>query len=536
MGEQKPYSYHIFSFPFRWDYVEKGVSKDDFDKSSFLKRTKLSNFDSCISGNNEKESKWKRNGFKIEKPEDYNEFVYFYDFARDAIYDIKKDKENIDEKEILFYEYNEKELIYSIKVKEKAKPYDLDIEKIVLTTYNTGVAILGFHLKNTKYEESSDILYINEFGRRIYPQFLSSKKKPLTTFTKEKFLADSISISKKDSSGNTESFCYYENLPNTDKIFKLPAFIHNLFRENSIKDSFDSSNSNLFIKPVVDDRMFVICWYGNNVIINRLQRIEKGKSHYKFENDSFWFEYVFIDKNEPSCANKFLLKDLLQKHTYARWIGENYEYPNLYGISRYSFVLLTNDSAGEYVTPHLKTMYYQMVALSLAQRASILRFSEEVTKISTLEIVDDQAIEKIRTLNKEYLRFSNKMYFREVTAQEQGIELYDLIQNHMRIERDVKDLNREIDELYQYANLLEEAKQKEMAESRSQQNDKLNKQMASLSNVATYLLLPALIVGIFGMNIFPSTWMGNYLTLVIFVVLFGLSFGLAYRITKKLKK
>jgi len=138
---------------------------------------------------------------------------------------------------------------------------------------------------------------------------------------------------------------------------------------------------------------------------------------------------------------------------------------------------------------HMKTMYYQMVVLSLMQRASILRFSGEVTAISELDDEDTQ-LKEIKHINKAYLKFINSMYFREVTAQEQGIELYDMIQEHMRIERDVKDLNREIDELYQFAKLLEDEKER----------NKTNKH----TWLATIFLPAMLISGILGMNIWEE--------------------------------
>jgi Mg2+ and Co2+ transporter CorA len=47
--------------------------------------------------------------------------------------------------------------------------------------------------------------------------------------------------------------------------------------------------------------------------------------------------------------------------------------------------------------------------------------------------------------------FINKIYFKEVTAQEQGIEMYDLLQQQMRIPEDVFSLDKQIEELHNYS-------------------------------------------------------------------------------------
>ena len=60
-----------------------------------------------------------------------------------------------------------------------------------------------------------------------------------------------------------------------------------------------------------------------------------------------------------------------------------------------------------------------MAELVLVQRASMLRFSGEITKVSQLSNQDVEAVSKrVSSLYKEYIRFVNQIYFREITAQE----------------------------------------------------------------------------------------------------------------------
>jgi Mg2+ and Co2+ transporter CorA len=94
--------------------------------------------------------------------------------------------------------------------------------------------------------------------------------------------------------------------------------------------------------------------------------------------------------------------------------------------------------------------------------------------------------DRISSIYKEYIRFVNQIYFREVTAQDQGIELYDLMQKCLKIKEYIKDLDNEIEELHRYVSLMEERER--------------NRKIEWLNIIATVLLPATLITGLFGMN------------------------------------
>jgi Mg2+ and Co2+ transporter CorA len=120
---------------------------------------------------------------------------------------------------------------------------------------------------------------------------------------------------------------------------------------------------------------------------------------------------------------------------------------------------------------------------------------------------DDKKIsltDRVSNLYKQYIRFVNRIYFREVTAQEQGIEFYDMLQKHMKIESNVKDLDDEIGELHSYTTLIEEQKQ--------------NQNIELLTVIGALFILPSFINGFFGMNIFPQAISLNKSILWIFFI------------------
>ncbi|MBK6914991.1 MAG: hypothetical protein IPH11_15520 [Ignavibacteriales bacterium] len=97
---------------------------------------------------------------------------------------------------------------------------------------------------------------------------------------------------------------------------------------------------------------------------------------------------------------------------------------------------------------------------------------------------------KISELYKHYILFVNKIYFREITAQEQGIEIYDMMQKIMRIPSDVKDLDNEMEELNHFASMTAEKNK--------------NEEAIKLTKVATIFLIPTLMASLLGMNVLPD--------------------------------
>ena len=135
-----------------------------------------------------------------------------------------------------------------------------------------------------------------------------------------------------------------------------------------------------------------------------------------------------------------------------------------------------------------------MAELALLQRTSVIAFSDEVTHISDTvhndKQDDDNLIRRIQNLYGMYILFVNKIYFREITAQEQGIEMYDILHKVMRIPEHVKDLDSELDELNRYAAMLEQKRE--------------NEEMKNHTILATIFLPAMLISGILGMNLFEG--------------------------------
>jgi len=458
-------------FPFRFDkFVEPIKDKHEFYRnSSFDERVKIDEeFIKKLEQDN-----WKYKAFEIETKEEYNEFVYFHDFVRDALFNTANINDTFECNATSYYFYKEILEADSFELSILCdKKYFLNLVGISLRIFDTGVGLLSLELENREIDQSSmdDILKINDFGRRIYPQYLGNE---LTVDTKKSFLADKIVI-KTGNEIYEENFSYKE-IP---KEIVIADYILKLLGANTFTTKKDDRAKN-FIQPSVDDRMFVLSWYANQVYSESLK-------NYKYIKDDKWYEYVFVDGKGKTVESPKMQTKLIKEATYDRWMNSEYGL-TLYGMSRYSFVCL---STSDFPLAHIKTMYYQMFTLLLAQRASILRFSDEVTAISDIESKNLES--KTSSLYKNYIRFVNKLYFREVTPQDQGLEIYNQARIILKIDDDIKDLDNEIEELHRYVSIKDEQKS--------------SKRMDMLQYWGFPILILSLVTGFFGMNIFPDRW------------------------------
>lgn len=523
---EKPlYSYHIFLFPFRWEFLDAPVSPgiaERFDIKKFDKYLGITKNDSNHSDS--QEGKWKRKPYQLSDHLTYNEFNYFYDYVREIMYDLGDDllsKRSGSENILRHYEYElpkyadqSKKSYYTIAF--EAGTFRLEIEDIILNVYNTGIGILSFHLENHDYEKPDDILAINQFGRRIYPPFLSRKEHSDGFSTESDELSSYIALSIPGlAAENTlENFSAYNDVDHFKKSpFQLPAFITSLFPANTFtpleKERKGGDNCRIQMLPAIDDRMFVISWYGNDKLVKygaefyktyiNARSVNQPSSTYKYETNPWWYKYIFVDAKNVSCQDDNMLQNLLKTHTYSRWVN----WGTLYGASRYSFVALTSSletlkcNDADFLYHHMTTIYYKLVELCLVQRASIIRFSDEITHLTNFakEEQDGKLVKRVSDLYKHYIQFVNKINFREVTAQEQGIELYDLMREHMKLERDVKDLGAEFEELNSYVSLVQERRR--------------NEQLELLTILGSLIILPSLVAAVFGFSHMPKVRWDN---------------------------
>ena len=440
----------------------------------------------------QKSSKWIAEKYQIKKGLDYNEYVYFYKYVRDILLETQQHTD--DKKEgVKFFRYNFENHCLQYEVYnqniDKEKPISLKIEEINLHLFEPGVGILIFEIVNEEKESPLnlslyDYLAFLTNGRRVFPPFINpeSERENGTFkcgFTKEdainkKECAAQISITcgkdtivKEDYKQNFH-LIQYSNQKQTEVLPYLSKIIRHFL---DLGDEFNYAQKQYW--PIIDDRMFCHTYYGivgdsktyNKPFLDNLKRALNSEEPKPYTDDALriWHQLIFLDLEGPSCANRPFMIQQINESSYNRWS----DWGTFYGFTRYSSTTIS-DYDVKFINNHFKTMYYQIAVLLFFYRGALLSFSNKSAAIASQIQSDAQwnvkkkhkknnrrnqnnkIVQELEELNREFLLFRNKLWFREVTAQEQGIEMFDIMTEKMRNIELLEDLQIEIKELYAY--------------------------------------------------------------------------------------
>lgn len=471
MSENKiksPYSYHTFLFPFLWNDANK-VSRKKFSQ--------------CL-----------RDGWKLDmisdiiKPsnkEFYDQYHYFNQAARNALYTTNDDQSAV----VWNYRYDLERLnpdgSYSgdwLRKEKKAdnpakyviqredKKKELAINGLRLKLFNTGVGMLIFELENYSYSDEESIVFINEFGRRVFMPYLNANDDRTC-----KLCADCISLmyGEKEILGASGKVSGAEQeYENETKLAQPITFFLSNNNGYSITTS-KASKKNFFIEPIIDDRMFVACFYENKDFVNGMSLWKDGRYKYFYDAENYipnektipdpqgkpnghdnaaaqLYKMMFVDGVGLSCHSRVMLKSLLEKHIYDRWLEYAFyddknnlvKSGSITGITEYSMITVAS-FAPAVVTPFL-TEYIEMVILVLAQRASLLAFERTISEIACQKNKMD-----VDRVQRDYVIFQSELLLQEVTPQQQGIELYDMLIDNLFINKQQKEIENQIKSLFE---------------------------------------------------------------------------------------
>ncbi len=457
MGQEKKYpiSKHIFMFPFIIKNIEQCVKK--------------------IS----KDEEWLKNGFSIKSDMDYNEYNYFYPYVQKLLFPDTEQKNPIISKYHRKFQTGKFYLEVKNKEKKGNDKFELiipnnGIELLILEEFSIG--ILTFHLENHDKKDIEDILIINDFARRIYPQFL-----PIIA-SKGSFVPDNITINFNGEEFAKENFNKYQDLSNFHTLQKITyaSYISKLLK--GIK-----------IEHILDDRMFVVSYFINDIVCKPLQNtlpkyLSKSRESIIYESEiemdsiNKWYQYCFMDGKSLTCQSEIQKLELLKKCTYHRWINEG----TIWGITRYSLVALFNSKVPDYLLEHVNRHYCDMAQILLIIRAILIKFAGDSSEIAK-KLNNTNQRNEIKELRVKYIKFINDIWFTEITPQEQGIEMYKIGLEQMDLEKQKNDLRKDIEELFEYVEA-----ENEKSETRA---------MNRLFYLGALFLPATLMAGLLGMNI-----------------------------------
>ena len=225
------------------------------------------------------------------------------------------------------------------------------------------------------------------------------------------------------------------------------------------------------IEPAIDDRMFVCCCILDDDYTKSLIRVpsnetdcftdlQKQEHKWRFMED--WdtgcelYALINIDVSAGSCScqNRRMLDKYFEEQLYLRWV----EWGTIHAVTNHSMLCLTGDPKDvmdSVVNPFL-IEYVPMCILGLAQRASLLSYDTQITEAVKKSNLKEKPLagemtDNLITLAEQFAVFQGQLLLQEVTPQIQGIELYERIQRMLFIPELEKNIQCQLNNLYQIA-------------------------------------------------------------------------------------
>lgn len=549
MNNEMPYSYHTFMYPFFWKNEDVNFKKC-IDTKTIWEEKKLDEENECVNANNTLDyatyqyfmPKARKMVFDTEENsiscyQYHNKCIMVFDLGEkpEKLYYLPVNQIRLEflgnlNIGVLIFETENYGITYTLTDGEKPKKYNYNqiiniIEKKDKSELDDTNLCDGFKNLHGK-QRLLEITKINDLGRRVFSPYIAT----------EEDVENKVIYKKAGEAPNKIELIVEENnnpvtlvdcssietniKDNNFKIIQSPDFIEELIFKNGKK---------IELYPAIDDRMFVICCMGTKKL-DAFQRYNDGylysktkKSRYNEIQSQLLYQMIFLERDgNLSCQNREMLQQKLLDHVYARWI----DYGTVHGATEYSLVCLTGcDGNGRLLSGGVKstvinpflTEYTEMAKIALLQRAEIIKLEDEVSDVSEkikpvkLEIDNNNIenaftdidamtanINRVRNIWRKYIIFQNELLLPEVTFQEQGVEIYDLLKKSFRIEKLSSYLDTDLNNLHEMAEFEDDAIKRKNDEEEEKNDKRLSTAVNLFSVVGISLAIASAIQDAFG--------------------------------------
>jgi len=245
------------------------------------------------------------------------------------------------------------------------------------------------------------------------------------------------------------SLCFLEEL--------FPGACISFNRWNETFDS-DRSETPIIITPFHDDRMYLHGYYVDpspDGIPNQMKKdyplreelLKPGSTCHCQDALKKWYAVSQMDRNcSESCTDLEMIRQQIERDTYSRWVG----WGTVYALTSTNCLMVLNSSDEQYLITNMQWHYFQLFLIALLQRCSTLRFYEEAAAIMNQSVQNKDIPELCDSLRSQYIIFLNSVWWKEVSLQIQGQEMYRMLSANMEIDDNVKQLDEALSELYEY--------------------------------------------------------------------------------------
>jgi uncharacterized membrane protein len=222
-----------------------------------------------------------------------------------------------------------------------------------------------------------------------------------------------------------------------------------------VKQFFKDEQLTERLKFLPDDRMFVSVAYG-------LSGLPPKTAYGREEIKRLFSLALYVDHEGVTFSNldgyvydpKFT-QNLMQQHCLNRWeqLGTHSGYCG-YANAYLGFGWFFNDV----IAPsHVPYIYGRMLLLALFYQATLRNFNRRVS-YATRVLSESGEPKHFRALRKKFILFTNNYWFREVSNQTQGIEVFELQTKNLGLEKEYTLIKDEMERADEYSVTLQTEK------------------------------------------------------------------------------
>ncbi len=271
-------------------------------------------------------------------------------------------------------------------------------------------------------------LAVNNLARIVYPTFREQKE--------EKKIAQIELMCEEEILAT-----FYKGDPGKTVEISLRPKISQVV-EYFIKEGLNIGNGHVF--PMLDDRMFVS---SHITLWGEKPASDAGRAAHQ----AFFSVALYVDQEGEEHLGGYaydpeFVKKQMEQEVLLRWYAHS---GNLYGFTSYSNVYMGFGGFFANTAPrHIHNHYFYMALLALYYRSSMIDYLARLARASKKLLKrpnKEECRDDIKKLRKSFIEFTNQYWFREITSQMQGIEIFDYQCQAMNIEREYSEFKEEIE-------------------------------------------------------------------------------------------
>ena len=435
----------------------------------------------------------------------YQEFVYFHPFVQDLLFGENRPFR-------VFGRSDVSKVDVELNCGTGARRVVLDVHRLHLYLFKSRIAVLVLEVGSSDLDLPSAQDFLDQF-RRAYPAFWSGGAGGHCPLKVRWLRTDGREVGRYSDFESQE-----KHIRSALKHKEPPIAAHWRWLLQPLVSVGDPDGADQCVKyrHIVDERIPGMAY----LAVDDPTRLKDGD----------WVRLCFFDEEGSSDTLPYatdFLKHFKKQCCYDRfWETEDKRghdwMQTRYMCCAYAFVQVCRADYSMSLDEengllcHFRNHYFQLGLIAHFQKASLLLFSKRLG-VAVNEKDEKKRRRKVQDIRHELLEFTHGCWFTEVSNQEQGRELFEMIQRHLRCS-----------ELYDM--VMEEASGSDQLLDRDWQNAQTSG-IRNLTLIATFGLWVSLSFSFFSMQIFVDYLTANLSEVSAFVVVFfliGIFFGAIY--------